>query len=285
MTKFLDSLGLARVRDWVKTNFALKTQIPTKTSDLTNDSGFITGSAVAAVTGVKGNAESSYRTGNVNLTPANIGAAEASHSHSGYAASNHTHAASSVNSGTFDAARIPNLAASKITSGTFDAARLPTSGITAGSYGPSANQSPAYGGGFSVPYITFDNKGRATAASTKTVYIPNRVNFSCTLLWTNSSPTSSFAPQYVYLNTGYNAFLIIARWDTDYSHGSGSFVIPNLNGDYYLLSMGARSNTNNSARLMGINSGNFYFYEGKNSSSGTKNDHCIPLKILGLSVG
>lgn len=33
------------------------------------------------VTGIKGNAESSYRTGNVNLTPANIGAAAASHTH------------------------------------------------------------------------------------------------------------------------------------------------------------------------------------------------------------
>ena len=36
----------------------------------------------AGVTGVKGNAESAYRTGNVNLTPANIGAAAASHTHS-----------------------------------------------------------------------------------------------------------------------------------------------------------------------------------------------------------
>lgn len=35
----------------------------------------------AGVTGVKGNAEASYRTGNVNLTPANIGAAAASHTH------------------------------------------------------------------------------------------------------------------------------------------------------------------------------------------------------------
>ena len=33
------------------------------------------------VTGVKGNAETSYRAGNVNLTPANIGAAAASHTH------------------------------------------------------------------------------------------------------------------------------------------------------------------------------------------------------------
>ena len=36
----------------------------------------------AGVTGVKGNAETSYRTGNVNLTPANIGAAAANHTHS-----------------------------------------------------------------------------------------------------------------------------------------------------------------------------------------------------------
>ena len=35
----------------------------------------------AGVTGVKGNAETAYRTGNVNLTPANIGAAAANHTH------------------------------------------------------------------------------------------------------------------------------------------------------------------------------------------------------------
>ena len=45
--------------------------VPTKTSHLTNDSGFITN---AGVTGIKGNSESSYRTGQVNLTAANIGA-------------------------------------------------------------------------------------------------------------------------------------------------------------------------------------------------------------------
>lgn len=60
------------------------------------------------VTGVKGNAETDYRTGNVNLTPANIGAAAASHTHTianvtglqsaldGKAASSHSHAISDV---------------------------------------------------------------------------------------------------------------------------------------------------------------------------------------------
>lgn len=57
-------------------------------------------SATDTVTKVKGNAESSYRSGNVNLTPANIGAAASSHTHTaasiGAATSSHTHTASEV---------------------------------------------------------------------------------------------------------------------------------------------------------------------------------------------
>lgn len=49
---------------------------------------------------------------------------------------------------------------------------LANSGVTAGSYGPSANATPAYGATFNVPYFTVDAKGRVTAASTKTVKIP-----------------------------------------------------------------------------------------------------------------
>ena len=44
--------------------------VPTKTSEITNDSGFITD---AGVTGVKGDSETTYRTGNVNITKSNIG--------------------------------------------------------------------------------------------------------------------------------------------------------------------------------------------------------------------
>lgn len=40
------------------------------------------GAASSMVQGVKGDAETDYRTGNVNITPANIGAAAASHTHS-----------------------------------------------------------------------------------------------------------------------------------------------------------------------------------------------------------
>lgn len=56
---------------------------------------------------------------------------------SGKAASSHTHAASAITSGTFDAARIPNLPAGRINSGTFAVARIPNLGagqITSGTF-------------------------------------------------------------------------------------------------------------------------------------------------------
>jgi hypothetical protein len=43
-------------------------------SDKSKLNGIASGAQVNSITGIKGNAESSYRTGNVNLTPANIGA-------------------------------------------------------------------------------------------------------------------------------------------------------------------------------------------------------------------
>jgi hypothetical protein len=52
------------------------------------------------------------------------------------------------------------------------ATTLAASGVTAGSYGPSANASPAHKGTFSVPYFTVDAKGRVTAASTMTITLP-----------------------------------------------------------------------------------------------------------------
>lgn len=48
---------------------------------VTKLNGIAEGAQVNTITGIKGNAESSYRTGQVNLTAANIGAAAASHTH------------------------------------------------------------------------------------------------------------------------------------------------------------------------------------------------------------
>ena len=73
------------------------------TAEKTKLSGIEEGAQKNTVTGIKGNAESSYRTGDVNLTPANIGAAAASH----------THSASEITSGTLSMERIADKSITK----------------------------------------------------------------------------------------------------------------------------------------------------------------------------
>lgn len=51
---------------------------------------------------------------------------------------------------------------------TADAVALATSGVTKGSYGPSANVTGSSGATVNIPYITVDEYGRVTSASTKT---------------------------------------------------------------------------------------------------------------------
>lgn len=58
-------------------------------------------------------------------------------------------------------------------SGTNRAIAHGNSGVTAGSYGPSANATPGFGATFNVPQITVDAKGHATSSATRTVKIPN----------------------------------------------------------------------------------------------------------------
>lgn len=55
------------------------------------------------------------------------------------------------------------------------------SGATAGSYGDSTAQTPAYGATFKVPYITVDAKGHITGINEHTVKIPDSDNTTYTL--------------------------------------------------------------------------------------------------------
>ena len=93
-------------------NVTANLAIPTKTSELDNDAGFLT-QHNPIDDELSATSENALQNKVIN-TELN-----------GKAPLVHTHAASDVTSGTFNIARIPNLDASKITSGTIDIARLP----------------------------------------------------------------------------------------------------------------------------------------------------------------
>ena len=92
----------------------------------------------------------------------------------------HTHAASDVTSGTFDAARIPSLDASKITSGSFDTARIPdldASKITTGTISadkiPSLDASKITTGTFASAQIPNLPASKITSGTFNAARIPN----------------------------------------------------------------------------------------------------------------
>lgn len=87
---FLDSTGLTHLWAIIVSKLIGKVDKVDGKGLSTNDyttaeknklAGIAEGAQVNTVTGIKGDAESSYRTGNVNITPANIGAATSSHTH------------------------------------------------------------------------------------------------------------------------------------------------------------------------------------------------------------
>lgn len=113
------------------------------TAEKTKLSGIEEGAQKNTVTGIKGNAESSYRTGDVNLTPADVGAAKASHTHAisevtdlqttlnGKAAASHTHSASDITSGTLSMDRIADgsITKEKLAEGVLDSGTGKSFGI------------------------------------------------------------------------------------------------------------------------------------------------------------
>ena len=82
--RYLRSDGTWAVPPDTNTTYGVATQSANglmSSTDKTKLDGIQSGAQKNTITGIKGNAESSYRTGNVNITPADIGAANASHSH------------------------------------------------------------------------------------------------------------------------------------------------------------------------------------------------------------
>lgn len=67
-----------------------------------------------------------------------------------------------------------------------------TSGASAGSYGDSTNQTPAYGATFKVPYLTINNTGHVTGISEHTVKIPASNNTDTKMNVTLNATTKAY---------------------------------------------------------------------------------------------
>ena len=77
-----------------------------------------------------------------------------------------------------------NIVSTGSVSGNIMTLTLGNSGVSAGSYGDTTNQTPAFGSTFKVPSFTINAKGITTLAGEHTVTIPS---FASTLSWDNGS--------------------------------------------------------------------------------------------------
>ena len=138
-------------------------------------------------------------------------------------------------------ASLTSLNASNISSGTLSADRLATSGVTAGSYGPSTNASPAHSGTFNVPYITVDNKGRVMAIATRTITLPgsgntdtkvtqsatSTTNFRGVILGTNNTVNTGDTRETTVTGQGYITNKIFAQPSTGNLYASNIYAFVN----------------------------------------------------------
>lgn len=136
---------------------------------------------------------------------------------------------------------LTSLNASNISSGTLSADRLATSGVTAGSYGPSTNASPAHSGTFNVPYITVDNKGRVMAIATRTITLPasgntdanvkqsatSTANFRGVILGTNNTDITGGDRETTVTGQGYITNKIFAQPSTGNLYASNIYAFAN----------------------------------------------------------
>ena len=178
--------------------------IPTKTSDLTNDSSFITASG-APVQSVAG------KTGIVTLSSGDISGLASS-------ATTDTTNASNISSGTLAAARLPAFTGDATSTAGTSALTLANTAVTAGSY--------------TFASITVDSKGRVTAASSGTPSTGTVTSVDITVptgLSVSGNPITTSGTLAISLASGYSIPTTASQsnWDTAYSwgnHASAGYV-------------------------------------------------------------
>lgn len=225
---------------------------------------------------------------NVSWSLSEIGAAAASHTHNYAGSSSAGGAATSALTCTGNAATATKLATARTISATghatgsvsFDgsanaslALTLANSGVTAASYGPTGNSSPASGGTFTVPQVTVDAKGRVTSAATRTITLPKAS--STEYFYSTTAPASAKENDIWYK-------MEVSTSDTvthtfSYKNSAQTFTAP-IDGVYKIVCYGARGGYRNSSSTYagkgGLVSGNvtlkqgdtLYIYTGQNGN-------------------
>ena len=141
------------------------------------------------------------------------------------------------------------------------ATTLANSGVTAGSYGPSANASPAHSGTFSVPYITVDAKGRVTAASTKTITLPSDNNTDTKVTYTLGTTTKYYMGGPTATATGTGGITFDTGIYATTTAGQLSVGSLQTRGAITTSGNGSHSIGSTSNRFSGIYGANIYAYD------------------------
>lgn len=100
---------------------------------------------------------------------------------------------------------------------------------TAGSYGPTGNATPGYGGTFEIPQITTNAQGHVTAITMRTVTLPSAQDIPEVQTYTGVSPISVSGTQISHDNIG-NAGSVGPTGDSTATHG-GTITIPYITVD------------------------------------------------------
>lgn len=98
---------------------------------------------------------------------------------------------------------------------------------TAGTYGPTANSSPGYGGTFTIPQVTTNATGHVTAVTVRTITLPTAQDIPEVETYTGTSPISVSGTTISHETSGVTANSYGPTANSTLSH-SGTFVVPQV---------------------------------------------------------